>query len=158
MTHDIRSRRTRAERGGAGLLGLLLIAAGVACTPPDATVPSELIGRWVTDAPRYAGRTFELRADAIVFGTGPYSTEFHALVAIEPLEPSEGWTPYRLSIRESDAAVGEIEVAHRQGATPELRFRHRNEIWRPEGAVPDLVPVRATDAGKRWADAWMKRE
>jgi hypothetical protein len=159
MTRENPLRRPSTGRRCRLLLGLMLLGALVAaCTPPDATVPTELLGKWMTDDSRYAGRTFELRSDAIVFGTGPYSTDFHALVAVEPLEPSEGWTPYRFSIRESDAAIGEIEVAYRRGATPELRFRHRSEIWRPEGAVPDPVQVRATDGRKRWVDAWMKRE
>ncbi|MBK7951601.1 MAG: hypothetical protein IPK00_23235 [Deltaproteobacteria bacterium] len=136
-----------------GLLALLLTA----CSPPPMDMPKELLGTWVTDDPRYQERTLVLRPDAVVFGTGPLTTDRHSLVAVEALEPNEGWTPYRFSFRESDAEVATLELAYRVGATPELRLRNRTEIWRPEGAIPD--PTKAIEAPKKsWTDDWMVRE
>lgn len=37
----------------------------------DVQLPPELVGRWTTEAPKYADRYFELRADRMaVFGRG----------------------------------------------------------------------------------------
>jgi hypothetical protein len=138
-------------------LGLLVLVALAACSKPPGEVPKELLGTWVTDAPTHADRTFVIRPDAVVFGTGAYSRENYSLADIEAMEPAEGWKPYRLSIRELDAEISSIEVAYRTGATPELRFRNRSEIWRPEGSIPD--PAKAVPTQKKnWTDAWMARE
>lgn len=128
-----------------------------ACSPPPTEVPTELIGTWVTSDPRFQDRTLVLRTDAIVFGTGPLTTDRHSLVGVEALEPSEGWTPYRFSFRETDAEISTLELAYRVGSTPELRLRNRTEIWRPEGSIPD--PAKETPTPKKsWTDDWMVRE
>lgn len=140
---------------GASLV--LVLAAFAACSKPPAEVPKALLGTWVTDAPTHADRVFIVRPDALVFGTGAYSVKnAYAIDSVEPLTPGEGWTPFRISIRELDSEITSIEVAHRRGATPELRFLNRPEIWRPEGAIPD--PARAAPPKKDPNDAWMRRE
>lgn len=140
---------------GASLIVALVVLT--ACSKPPAEVPKALLGTWVTDAPTHADRVFIVRPDALVFGTGAYSAkDAYAIDAVEPLTPSDGWTPFRISIRELDTEITRIEVAHRRGATPELRFLNRPEIWRPEGAIPD--PARAAAPKKDPNDAWMRRE
>lgn len=144
----------------AGPVSALILASlvFVACSRPPAEVPKILLGTWVTDAPTHADRVFIVRPDALVFGTGAYSPkDSYAIDAVEPLTTSGGWTPFRISIRERDAGITTIEVAHRRGATPELRFLNRPEIWRPDGAVPDpagAAPPPKIDPN----EAWMRRE
>lgn len=114
-------------------------------------MPADLLGIWVTDAQAYAGRSLEIKIDRLVFGTGAYSSDVYLVHEVEPLEsetpelaralkadgidPDAGWTAYRIAIRESDAELARLEIAVRSGATPELRFRHRSETWRPQGSV-----------------------
>lgn len=146
-----------SSRARRGFLGLVALAAA-ACSPPPMDVPRELLGTWVTTDPRYQDRTLVLRPDAIVFGTGPLTTDRHSLIGVEPLEPDEGWTSYRLSFRETDAEVSTLELAYRVAATPELRLRNRDEIWRPEGSIPDPTKAIETPEKKSWTDDWMVRE
>ncbi len=47
------------------------------------TVPDELVGVWKTSAPNYADRYFELKKDAIIFGTGKGSASVNAILKVE---------------------------------------------------------------------------
>jgi hypothetical protein len=47
------------------------------------TVPDELVGVWKTSAPNYADRSFELKKDAIIFGTGEGKVSFNTILQVE---------------------------------------------------------------------------
>ena len=53
----------------AAILAIALCLFGCGA-PPVKTIPAELVGVWNTDAPKYAGRYFELKKDTVVFGMG----------------------------------------------------------------------------------------
>lgn len=120
-------------------------------------MPSQLLGRWVADAPQYADRILDVRRDLIAFGTGPYSQDFYAVVGVETLPEEDGWTTYRVSVREDDSELSDLQLAYRDGSPRELRFRNHQEIWRPEGslpAAPETAPAKKTYR----LDGWMVRE
>lgn len=133
MTRLRRSRPTIAWLARIGLVPILALA----CSKSTEPMPSQLVGTWVTDAPEYAGRSLTIRSDSIVFGTSELSGDRHSLIGVETLEPVEGWATYRVSFRELDAETAFVDVGFRMGTTPELRLRHRSEIWRPEGTLPE---------------------
>lgn len=139
------------------MLGLVSLVALGACSEPPTEVPAELLGTWVTTAPSHANRVFVVRPDSIVFGTSAYTRENYSLAGVEPMKPNDGWKPYRLTYRELDAEISDIEIAYRDGVTPELRFSNSSEIWRPEGAIPNPAKAPAPK-GKKSTDAWMVRE
>ena len=120
-------------------------------------MPSQLLGRWVADAPQYADRVLDVRDDLIAFGTGPYSQDFYSVVDVETLPVEDGWTTWRISVREDDSALSDLQLAYRDGSPKELRFRNHKEIWRPEGSLP--APAEAPAPKKTYRlDGWMVRE
>jgi len=119
----------RVGFGASALLAALLL---VACAPEPSKPPSEIVGTWVTDAPRYEGRHFEVRDDAIVFGTGRFSASLrHSLVSVEtePEPGPDGWIPCVLHYREPDGAVSDLVLSYRVKPRLQLRFEHRKGIW-----------------------------
>jgi hypothetical protein len=113
-------------------LGLVLLLSLVGCATEPSDPPTEILGFWATDAPRYRGRYFEIRDDAIVFGTGEFSAAHrHSLVGVETKSRPDGWSDCQIRYREPDGAVGEVDLSYRITPRKELQFAHRNEIWTP---------------------------
>ena len=117
------------------LLACLLATGGCGqgLEPPD----DQLLGVWTTDAARYQGRFFEVRPDAIVFGTGAYSpARLHRLIGVAPApsKASDG-QGFRLRYREDDGALVDVEVFVRSGVQAQLRFANREEVWRRANAA-----------------------
>ena len=109
---------------------MLLVFVGCAeeLQPPH----DDLLGVWKTDAPRYRGRFFEVRSDALVFGTGEFDpSRLLRLVGVIPSDSKatdgEGWI---LRYREDDGALIDLEVFVRPGPNARLRFANREEVWR----------------------------
>ncbi|MDQ7844493.1 MAG: hypothetical protein QN141_12110 [Armatimonadota bacterium] len=65
-------------------VAVVLVALTAGCgTRRSSTVPEELVGVWRTPTPPYADRYFELRPDAIVFGTGEGGSSSHPIDRVE---------------------------------------------------------------------------
>jgi hypothetical protein len=111
----------------------------LACEPALEPPPAELVGTWRTAAPRYRDRVFEIREDAVVFGTGRFSgSRLHLLLGVERDEPVDGWDVYRLHYREYDGAITPLEIHLWPGGSGTLRFANRAERWsRAEGKGPE---------------------
>ena len=69
-------------------LALAFLAGPLGCA--EQVVPPELIHVWRTDLPAYRDRSFEVRADLIVFGTGGQSSVSHRIEAVEVEETENG--------------------------------------------------------------------
>jgi hypothetical protein len=113
-----KGRRLRAARAL-----VLVVALGCAREP----VPTELIGRWTSDDPRYADRVLEIGAEQIAFGVGSGMRMAYRTKGMErELDPATG-TLYRLYYD----APGEPERALLvRLATPgRLRIDNHSEVW-----------------------------
>jgi hypothetical protein len=116
--------------GAAGLLlGLI-----TACGPQTLDVsPSELNERWVTDAPGYEGRYFEIRFDSLEWGMGETQLARHAIEEIEVVPQGGGRPPayrFRYVGSEGDA---DVLVVHLASPNPRrIRLGSRTEVWTPE--------------------------
>jgi len=120
---------------------VLVLVCTLACEEPLEKPSGEIVGAWRTDAPSHRDRTFEIREDALVFGTGRYAPRrLHILIGVERRPPAAHWDVYRIRYREYDGTTGEIEIHHRSGARPELRFANRPEVWtrRDKGESDDV--------------------
>lgn len=110
-----------------------------ACAPEPLPLPSELVGVWKTSSPRYAERSFEVRADWVIFGTGRNTLTMHELARVEPGAGRDGateeWTPYRIVYRAESGDEQAIEILFRTRGGRALRFAHRDEIWTPAAAA-----------------------
>lgn len=116
--------RGRALRVAAAL------AAALGCSRE--AVPTELIGRWTSEDPRYAERSLEIGTETIAFGSGDGMR-----------------TTYRMQgvVREVDAGTGTLyQVYYDAAGSPELELRVRvpnpgqlsidnhSELWTRAGA------------------------
>ena len=114
---------------------LLLALAGCEAEP----VPAALLHVWRTDAPAYAGRHLEIRKNTVVFGTGPYTSDFHPILGVDskPVEP--GSTLYTIHYRADDGARLQLRVVLTPGMPDLLRIDHLDEVWRagPEPVCPE---------------------
>ena len=108
----------------------LIFMAGCADEPQP--TPSELIGIWRTAAPRHADRTLEVRADAVLFGRGKYSSPVrHSITSAIPGK-SNGKSDIRswvVMYRESDGSISEVELLYQDKPLPTLKFANRDEVW-----------------------------
>lgn len=130
------------------VLGTLLLGLTLGCGEAELEpIPDEILGVWLTDAPSYQGRTFEIRKDMIQFGTGEYSAPaIHSVIGVERMESSDGSEIFAIHHRESDGTSSQTKVAYRPGnkpsmtaaTQPTLVFVNRKEVWKRMGrANPD---------------------
>jgi hypothetical protein len=104
---------------------VLALVAAVACARER--VPTELIGRWTTDDPRYADRSLEISAERLAFGVGPATRLTYRVRGIERDEDPTTGTLYRVYYD----APGEPERALQvRLPTPgRLRIENHGELW-----------------------------
>jgi hypothetical protein len=110
--------------GRAVCAGFALLAV-FACAREG--VPTDLIGRWTTEDPRYVGRVLEIGSERLAFGIGPGSRITYRVQGIErDVDPATG-TLYRVYYD----APGEPERALQvQLPTPgRLRIENHSELW-----------------------------
>lgn len=128
----------RAAAGASGrgrllpraFLAFVVITLSMSCGSGPTTPPAEILGRWVTDAPRHRDRIFEIRDDVVIFGTGKFSgPRLFTLIRVEPRPDQAGWKVCRLFCREDDGTVGEIALRYKTEPKPMLRFSDRAEFW-----------------------------
>ena len=75
----------------AGWLAIACCAVGiVACGSGRPQVPVELLGRWVTDAPEYEGRTLMISSSSLAFGAGKSASDVYSIRSIETEEATDG--------------------------------------------------------------------
>ena len=120
------TRRSRAV--SVILLSVSLFGCGGESKP----LSEGILGTWRTNAPGYEDRTFELRRDGLLFGTGRFGApSFHSIVNSERIETdaeraAEHW---HIEYRETDGAIGEVELIYRESPVSSLRFANRKEVW-----------------------------
>lgn len=109
---------------------MFVVAVLASCASEPAPTPDEILGIWVTDAPRHQDRTFEIRDDAVIFGTGKFSApRLYLLVGFEPRPEITGWQVCTLLYREYDGSIAELDLQYQMRPKPRLRFSNRKEFW-----------------------------
>ena len=117
----------------AGALALVVLFTAVSCGEPKMPVPDEIRGHWRSDHVRYRDRTFEIRENAVLFGTGEFSAAaLHRIVTVEPVQrrgatDEQGW---RLVYSDHDGGTDAMELVYRAEPAPGLRFANREDWWR----------------------------
>ena len=123
---ELRHRRRPAL---AAACALALLVAG-ACGPPTLDqVPAHLVGRWQTDAPRYAERWLEVRPDSLSFGMGRVALDVHAIERIEIEPEADEGAAYRLHYTEVEGFSDVLVLHYRGTPAPSLRLGARDEKW-----------------------------
>ena len=114
---------------GRGLLAVLVFAAAFGCSRE--AVPSELIGRWTTDDPRYADRALEIGTERIAFGVDPAIRIAYRAQGIEREADAQGIL-YRLYYDAPGEPERELRV--RLPTPGRLRIDNHSELWTRESA------------------------
>ena len=115
---------------GRGLSVAFALLAILACARED--VPTELIGRWTSDDPRYADRALEIGAETIAFGTGDGSRTTYRMQGIEREVDAATGTLYRVYYDATGSPEHELRV--RVPSPGQLLIDNHSELWTRGGA------------------------
>jgi hypothetical protein len=113
---------------GRGLPVVLAFVAAVACAREG--VPTELLGRWTTDDPRYADRSLEITLERLAFGVGPATRLTYRVQGIE--EDAATGTLYRLYYDAPGEPERTLQV--RLPTPGRLRIENHDELWTRESS------------------------
>lgn len=125
---------TRSRCLVALLLPTLLCAAIAACT--DRQVPAELVGRWVSEDPRYAGRSLEIRWQLVKLGIDANTSQVFVIRDVESEASAEGPTRYVLHYDDEEGTDQALRLELVPGPPPGLRLENHSELWVREDADP----------------------
>jgi hypothetical protein len=109
---------------GRGLRVALALVATLGCVRE--AVPTELIGRWTSDDPRYADRALEIAADQLTFGVGPGMRMSYRVQGVEREADPIG-TLYRV-FYDGDGEPEQALVL-RLPSPGRLRIDNHSELW-----------------------------
>lgn len=114
---------------GRGLCAALVLAAALGCARE--AVPTELIGRWTSDDPRYADRALEIGTEQIAFGVDAGIRIAYRMQGIEREADAEAGTLYRLYYDAPGEPERELRV--RVPTPGRLRIDNHAELWTRAG-------------------------
>ncbi len=110
---------------GRGLLVAGVLVAAIGCARE--AVPTELIGRWTSDDPRYADRSLEIGAQQIAFGVDAGIRISYRLRGVERETDGASGVLYRLVYDGSGEPERELQV--RIPTAGRLRIENHSELW-----------------------------
>ena len=110
---------------GRGLPAVLALLVALACARE--AVPTELIGRWTSDDPRYSDRSLEIGPESIAFGVGSGSRMTYRVKGIERETDVATGTLYRLYYDVSGEPERTIQL--RLPVAGRLRIDNHSELW-----------------------------
>ncbi|MFQ5988857.1 MAG: hypothetical protein ACE5K9_02965 [Candidatus Methylomirabilales bacterium] len=115
-------------------MAFALLIAMVGCQSGNGkTVPDDLLGVWKTSEPKYANRFFELKKDAVIFGTGKDNADTYPVDSIEKTRDEEGllYHIYYLNVQGQRYTFSIYYDATNHGV---IRFKNQKHFtWKREG-------------------------
>ena len=127
------SRRSGRNPLAVSIVASLLVVLG--CSEPPQPVPEELLGVWRSTHERYLDRTFEIRPQALLFGTGEFrAASLHTILTAEEIESATnaGTRRWRLVYRDAADGTDSVEIVYREQPKRSLRFANREDWWFPQ--------------------------
>lgn len=99
------------------------------------TVPDELVGVWKTSARQYADRSFELRKDTILFGTGGSGVSVNPIVKVEQVrEEKENMVLYVIHYTGEGTSDYVLSFYYDAANGGTIRFKNQMQIeWKKAG-------------------------
>lgn len=94
MLNDLHHQSSSSDRGILAtaqlwaklLLALMMLILPACRSQPEVTLPTELIGTWRTDHPKYAGLYFQVSPDSFAFSTLDGTVDVYTLTKYELVE------------------------------------------------------------------------
>ena len=115
---------------GRGLPVVLAFVAALACAREP--VPTELIGRWTSDDPRYAERSLEIDTERLAFGVDAGIRMTYRVQGIEREVDATSGTLYRVYYDGPGERERALQV--RLPTPGRLRIENHSELWTRDGA------------------------
>jgi hypothetical protein len=125
---------------------LLTLGSGAPGCRDFVEPPPHLLGRWVTTAPAYQGRYFEVRPQTLTIETKTGPTFVYSVLRFE-IDRSAGRLADVVHYRDRDPESEPLELRLVRAATGDdsrLRIEHHPEVWtRVESGVGGVAQARA---------------
>jgi hypothetical protein len=117
------------RRGLAALIPVLVLLTGACNWGQLHSLPSELVGTWRTDDPRYHSRILNLDSSFVVIGgIDPVRAQHIERVKVSP---GTDQTVYTLSLRNEDKTGDELVLEFNPNNGGELHIRNQQKVlWR----------------------------
>jgi len=124
-------------KGRKGLVVLIFFLAlsSFHCSK-KATVPGDLIGVWKTTTEPYADRSFEIKADEVIFGTGEGNFDAYQITKIKTeKDPREQATLYILCYKIIEGQEYKFSFYYDPASHGTIRFKNQPEmVWTKDEA------------------------
>lgn len=100
------------------------------------SVPDGLLGLWKTSAPKYADRFFELKREAITFGTGEGTSSVHDILSVEKV-PAGKQVLYTICYATEGGKHSEFSFYYDPANGGTIRFKNQKQMdWKKEPPRP----------------------
>ncbi len=120
------------------LLATLVGAAFIALYPAQGQpVPDDLVGVWVTTAPKYEGRFFEISKASIIFGSNEYTVNSYVITKLDAVFEEEDIL-FTVHFHDPDGGPEEKKSFYCNLAAdiPTIRFKNQEDIaWTQQGII-----------------------
>jgi hypothetical protein len=110
-------------------VALLVALAVLACGGKGAVVPHGLVGRWVCDDARYAGRSLTISQHSLIFATDRTTSENFAVRGVETRALPDGSTAVTIAYGNDAADDLALRVQLLATQPVSLRIGDRAERW-----------------------------
>lgn len=107
---------------------LALALAALGCARQEAVVPRELLGRWVSADPDYAGRSLTLLSRSVTFGLSKTESESFTVRGVEAQPETDGGLSVEI-IYGSAVEQRVLRVRRFETQPPSLALGERSGRW-----------------------------
>jgi len=119
------------------LISVILLAAVAMNCGKITTLSDDLIGTWKTSNTIYTGTFFELKRDAVVFGTKDGDVNTYRILEVkkQKMENNE-WDSYTIFYQDNDFHRVEFSFFYRASDTQVIRFKNQPVlVWKKETQI-----------------------
>jgi len=111
------------------------------CGSGENTMPDELIGIWMTPAPKYEECFFELTPKMVVYGSGHFfeHLDINYLLRVEKNQ-KKTHTLYTIHYENAEGQKLKLELFYLQKKGGRIRFKHQKKILWQKVREEDLSP------------------
>jgi hypothetical protein len=115
------------RRKGVILLGMVIFFATLHCGR-NTNPPQSLIGVWGTDDPRYAGRTFEVGPNTLMFQTGERQFETYPIAGMKVQKGAMGKNDLYTFSYKKDGQALKFSFYYSVADQNVIRFLHQDKM------------------------------
>jgi hypothetical protein len=112
-----------------GLIAFVLALTAFGCREELRVVPSSFLGRWICADERYAGRALLISQRAVMFASGPTTSENFMVRGVDSEVLPDGTTTLTITYGNDSADDLSLRLELLATKPPSLQIGHRPERW-----------------------------